>query len=91
MGISSKHLLVYGEVQGVGYRAATEQQAKALQLQGWVRNLPDGRVEILAQGEDTALQNLQNWTEQGPEHAAVSKVIAQPVAMNSNLTGFEIR
>lgn len=91
MGISCRHFLIYGNVQGVGFRAATEQQAKKLQLSGWVRNLPDGRVEILAQGEEKALQALQNWAEQGPRFASVHNVMAQPVAVKADITGFEIR
>lgn len=91
MTISSRHFLVYGNVQGVGYRAATEQQARKLQLSGWVRNLPDGRVEILAQGDEKALQALQDWAEQGPRFSSVQNVIAQPVAVNADLTRFEIR
>ena len=91
MGISARRFLVYGNVQGVGYRAAAERQAKNLQLTGWVRNLPDGRVEILAQGEDAALQSLQDWAEQGPRFAKVTNVMAQPVAVNADFTRFEIR
>ena len=91
MGISCRHLLIYGNVQGVGFRAATARQAKTLALNGWVRNLPDGRVEILAQGDDSSLQALQDWTEQGPRFATVEKVMAQPVAVNADLTSFEIR
>lgn len=78
-------------MQGVGFRAATEQRAKDLQLSGWVRNLPDGRVEILAQGEAKALQAFQVWAEQGPRFAKVANVIAQPVAVNTDFTRFDIR
>ncbi|MDX1573172.1 MAG: acylphosphatase [Methylophaga sp.] len=91
MGISARHFLIYGTVQGVGFRVATEQQANNLQLSGWVRNLPDGRVEILAQGEEQALQALQDWAEQGPRFAKVANVMVQPVAVNTDLTRFEIR
>ncbi len=91
MGISARHFLIYGNVQGVGFRAATEQQANNLQLSGWVRNLPDGRVEILAQGEEKALQALQDWAEQGPRFAKVANLMVQPVAVNTDFTRFEIR
>ncbi|MEX1200777.1 MAG: acylphosphatase [Methylophaga sp.] len=91
MGISGRHFLIYGKVQGVGYRAAAAREASNLQLTGWVRNLPDGRVEMLAQGENNALQALQNWTEKGPNFATVENVMTQPVAINANLTSFEIR
>lgn len=91
MGISCQHFLIYGNVQGVGFRAATVQQAKSLQLTGWVRNLPDGRVEILAQGEDTALQTLQDWLAEGPRFAAVQTVAVQNLDVDEKLTHFEIR
>jgi acylphosphatase len=68
------HLHIVGRVQGVGYRAATRQQATALGLRGWVRNLPDGSVEAQAQGPGQAVQALVQWCHQGPPLAAVSAV-----------------
>lgn len=91
MGISCRHFLIYGNVQGVGYRAATAQQATNLQLHGWVRNLPDGRVEILAQGEDIALQVLQDWAAHGPRFAKVKTVTVQHLDVDAQLNHFEIR
>lgn len=91
MAINCRHFLVYGNVQGVGFRAATEQQANNLQLKGWVRNLPDGRVEILAQGDDSALQTFQDWVAQGPRFAAVQTVTMQNLDVDAQLTCFEIR
>jgi acylphosphatase len=66
--------VVAGRVQGVAYRAATAEQAARLQLDGWVKNLPDGRVEVVAAGEPTAIAALANWLWIGPPAARVSAV-----------------
>jgi acylphosphatase len=71
-----RHFLVTGSVQGVFYRAATQATARRLGLSGWVRNLPDGNVELLACGEVTKLEALEQWLWQGPPHAQVTQVTA---------------
>ena len=63
-----------GRVQGVFYRATTQEYAKRLGLCGWVRNLEDGRVECLACGSEGDLQQLESWLGRGPENALVEKV-----------------
>ncbi len=68
------HCQVEGRVQGVFFRKETQQQAAALGLTGWVRNLPDGRVEVLASGEEQALLQLGVWLEKGPTLARVTKL-----------------
>jgi acylphosphatase len=75
-----RHYLVSGQVQGVFYRASTESTAHRLGLTGWVRNLPDGRVELVACGEESKLDELERWLWQGPPHAHVAKVTARNVA-----------
>jgi acylphosphatase len=67
-------LLIEGRVQGVGFRWWTVQEARALGLEGWVRNLRDGRVEVLAIGEDRALDRLTAACAGGPPGAQVSTV-----------------
>ncbi|CDM24480.1 Acylphosphate phosphohydrolase [Castellaniella defragrans 65Phen] len=67
-------VLVEGRVQGVGFRAATVRQAHQLKLGGWVRNLPDGRVEALIQGEHAAIDRMLSWLLQGPPAARVTGV-----------------
>jgi acylphosphatase len=71
---SCRHFLIHGKVQGVFYRANTKKQALALHLSGWVCNLTDGRVQVLAQGEPAALDALEAWLHQGPPHANVRGV-----------------
>jgi acylphosphatase len=66
--------LVAGRVQGVYYRGATAEQAERLQLDGWVKNLADGRVELVAAGEPAAVAALASWLWQGPPAARVAAV-----------------
>jgi len=65
------HIYVSGRVQGVFYRSNTRRRALELGLTGWVRNLPDGRVEIVAEGEREKLERLIEWCGRGPPLARV--------------------
>ncbi len=67
-------MFVSGKVQGVFYRKNTHEQALALKLTGWVKNLPDGRVELMAQGPKEALDKLHAWCKIGPKKAKVTGV-----------------
>lgn len=78
--MNCRRCLVAGKVQGVWYRASTQRQALALGLTGYARNLPDGRVEVLACGDETALQQLRDWLWQGPPAAVVSDVQCESAA-----------
>ena len=66
--------LVSGRVQGVCFRASTREQALKLGLRGYAKNLPDGRVEVLAEGEAPALDALERWLQVGPPMAKVESV-----------------
>jgi acylphosphatase len=67
--------LVSGHVQGVGFRWFVARHARALGLSGYARNLPDGRVEVVAEGSDrTALERLEERLRAGPAHAQVEAV-----------------
>jgi len=72
--VETLSVMVSGKVQGVGFRAATVRQAHLLKLGGWVRNLPDGRVEALLQGERNAVDRMLSWLLRGPPPARVSGV-----------------
>ena len=85
-----RHFLVSGRVQGGFYRAASESVARRLGLTGWVRNLPDGRVELVACGEETKLKELEQWLWQGPPRARVEQVAVQDVAAQ-DIPGFSVR
>ena len=66
--------LVAGRVQGVGFRAFVLRRASGLGLRGYCRNLPDGRVEVSAEGEETLLKALEAELARGPRFASVSSV-----------------
>lgn len=74
-----KHCFVSGRVQGVFYRASTGERARALGVTGYAKNLPDGRVEVLACGEPAAVDALCDWLWQGPPAARVSEVVVREV------------
>ena len=69
--------LVSGTVQGVGYRNWVQRHARDLQLVGYAENLSDGRVEVIAEGDEAALNRLLHWLRRGPPHARVSEVETQ--------------
>lgn len=73
------HLLITGTVQGVFFRASTQQKAVELGLTGWVRNTDDGKVEVHAEGDEDSLSALQEWCQYGPKHAQVEKCDVQRV------------
>ena len=83
-------LSVRGKVQGVGYRAGCVRRASELGLSGWVRNLPDGSVEVEAEGVPLMLSELQLWCEKGPQGAQVSSVASNRVPPTGS-DWFEIR
>ena len=68
------HLIIRGKVQGVFYRATARKQATALGIKGFIRNLPDGSVELEAQGEERQLDAFLHWCHDGPPNAQVDKV-----------------
>ncbi len=68
------HIYVSGRVQGVFFRSNTRSRALILGVTGWVRNLPDGRVEAVFEGEREAVEKLIDWCNQGPALARVDHV-----------------
>lgn len=88
--VRAVHAVVAGRVQGVGYRYSCMQQATALGVAGWVRNLPDGTVELWAEGPSPAVDDLLAWCHEGPAWGHVERVEADPVAPAGH-TGFHVR
>lgn len=84
------HLFVSGRVQGVFYRATCRQEAQARGLSGWVRNLPDGRVEAVFQGPREAVDGMIRWCAQGPPRAQVSKIELSWEDPERGLEGFRV-
>jgi acylphosphatase len=72
--VQATRFIIRGRVQGVFFRASTREQAQRLGLRGHARNLPDGRVEVLAVGTDDAIQQLEQWLQHGPPSARVDHV-----------------
>lgn len=86
----ARRVLVSGRVQGVFYRASCAEQARADDLAGWVRNLPDGRVEAWFEGDDDAVGRLVEWCRSGPPRAAVTDLQVEDVEP-SGATSFDVR
>jgi acylphosphatase len=86
--VSGARFLVAGRVQGVWFRAATREQALALRLQGFARNLADGSVEVVACGDDAAIDALGQWLRQGPPLAKVATVERLPLQAGVAFEGF---
>jgi acylphosphatase len=87
----ARRFLVRGRVQGVGFRWFVEREAQILQIAGWVRNDPDGSVEVLAMGTPDQLASLRSRLREGPRAARVDNVVeseAEPVA---GLDSFQVR
>ena len=89
-GIKRALVRVSGRVQGVFFRANTKRIADSLHLSGWVRNLPDGRVEAVFEGSEDAVLKAVSWCHQGPTHADVDdvEIIWEP---SEGVRGFEIK
>ncbi len=84
------HVYVSGRVQGVSFRDATRQEAESQGLNGWVRNLQDGRVEAVFEGEPDKVRRMVEWCESGPSSADVDDVSVEQESPEG-LSGFEVR
>lgn len=82
--------IVSGRVQGVSYRASTADEARRLGLVGWVKNRPDGSVELEAEGPADAVTRLLAWCDHGPPAAHVTKVVVEDIARTGVDTAFRI-
>jgi len=82
---------ITGKVQGVFFRADTRRIALGHGLAGYVRNMPDGSVQALFQGDTTGIEKMLAWCRQGSPHSRVDGVTSQSVLVREDLTGFDIR
>lgn len=85
------HLFISGRVQGVFFRANTRDEARRLGLFGWVRNLPDGRVEAVVEGEEGKIKELITWCHEGPPGADVRGVEVRWEDFRGEFSDFTIR
>lgn len=84
-------VFVDGRVQGVFFRATTRAVAQQLGLTGWVRNLRDGRVEIVAEGPADAVERLLRWAKTGPDGAVVTDTDVREEAYRGEFDSFRVR
>lgn len=85
------HVWVEGYVQGVFFRYETSKVARSLRVNGWVRNLPDGRVEAVFEGEKENVEEMVKFCRQGPPGAQVDNVEVKWEPHRGEFSGFEIR
>lgn len=84
------HVFVRGRVQGVFFRQKTKQQARSLGVNGWVRNLDDGRVEANFEGEESAVKALVDFCSEGPKGALVTDVSVEWETFKDEFHSFDI-
>lgn len=89
--MEAKVLLISGRVQGVGFRWFAERRARENGVHGYVRNLPDGRVECLAQAEPPTLEAFCDILREGPRASRVDDLQVMPVAVDEAVTSFTVR
>ncbi|EFI35078.1 acylphosphatase [Desulfonatronospira thiodismutans ASO3-1] len=89
--MNSMHCILSGKVQGVFFRSWTQEQAQSLGVKGWVRNLHDGRVEVLAQGDENALAEFKKRLIQGSSMSEVKDIKCEDMEYDKTYSKFEIR
>ena len=90
-GTDEAHVIVSGRVQGVWFRGHTQRTASAAGVRGWVRNLPDRRVEAVLRGERTAVESVIDFMRTGPPGAAVIDCVVSWYPAEEVFHGFDIR
>lgn len=90
MSTKRVQLIVRGRITGVFFRAATQREARRLGITGWVRNRPDGNVEILAEAEEDAIREMVSWAQHGPSAARVDDVDVRWRSYTGEFSDFRI-
>lgn len=85
------HVYISGRVQGVFFRAETQRAANGFHLTGWVRNMSDGRVEAVFEGEDANVDKMLDWCYIGPPAARVEDVLSKEESYSGECLGFMIK
>jgi acylphosphatase len=88
---SRARVLVTGRVQGVWFRESTRQRAEELGVGGWVRNLPDGRVEAIFEGDEASVRRAVDYVREGPVHAHVDRVEVEEKPCEDPSSLFRVR
>jgi len=85
------HLRISGRVQGVSFRAYTQEEARSIGVTGWVRNIPDGRVEAVFEGNTNQIEEMIDWFHTGPPLARVQDVEVRRESYQGDFDDFKIR
>ncbi|MEC9435755.1 MAG: acylphosphatase [Thermoproteota archaeon] len=91
MSMKQIHIFVTGRVQGVFFRQSTRVIAIKNNVNGWVRNLDDGKVEIVAQGETNNVDNLADWCKTGPANSRVDEFELKEESITEEFENFEVK
>jgi len=91
MPVKSVFLIIGGRVQGVGFRYFVRHKAEELHISGWVRNTPDGKVEIEAEGEPRNLETFIDWMRIGPSRAVIRSFSVSEITPLRNFNNFIVR
>ena len=91
MSLMQIHIFITGRVHGVFFRQSTRVMAIKNNVNGWVRNLDDGRVEIVAQGQEQDIDNLTNWCRTGPANSRVDEFEQKEESITEEFENFEVR
>lgn len=86
-----KHVFVSGRVQGVGFRASARNKAQGLNVNGWVKNLHDGRVEAVIEGDPDAVQQMIRFFKKGPRMSKVTDYEINDETPKENLSTFSVK
>ena len=91
MAKSRAKVIVKGIVQGVNFRYYTQKQAIRSNVTGWVRNLPDGSVAAIFEGEEQDVESMVQWCRHGPPSAQVTELIVQPEEFRGEFPSFSLK
>ena len=86
-----KHIYISGRVQGVGFRANARQKAQIYGVNGWIKNLLDGRVEAVVEGEGESVQQMIKFLKRGPSFANVTNINIDDEPPTGNFNNFSIK
>jgi acylphosphatase len=85
------HIYISGRVQGVFFRARTMERAVRLGVSGWIRNLPDGRVEAVFEGEEEPIKEIVEFCKKGPKNAVVTSFDLRKEPFANEFNDFKVR
>lgn len=89
--IKRVHVCIEGRVQGVFFRACTQEEAQRLGLTGWVRNRPDGSVESVIEGDPEKVSTMVHWLHHGPPYATVTRIVVTEEEPDNSYGDFSIQ